>query len=181
MLIYRKRCESHIDVVDIEIFTLLNLPFQIASIFYYLCVVTLQYVAPILMCLYFALMYKTLGGYSWTHLFANNTNLNITNSDKCPVTEPIAPTTLGDPDFDDEPLESLDKTILESAKELQSSFHGLKAVSGTIRFLVFVSTSKVSIIFYFACRYSPPMCIVAYSDLRLGGHALCGLQHRRWE
>lgn len=40
-----------------------------ASIFYYLCVVTLQYVAPIIMCLYFALMYKTLGDYKWTDLY----------------------------------------------------------------------------------------------------------------
>jgi Predicted transmembrane protein 161AB len=39
---------------------------KITSIFYYLCVVTLQYTAPILMCLFLSLMYKTLGGYSWT-------------------------------------------------------------------------------------------------------------------
>lgn len=77
-------------------------------------------------------MYKTLGGYSWTDLFANNTNMNITNSYKCPAKDTIAPITLSDPDFDDEPLETLDKTILESAKELQSSFHGLKAVSDII-------------------------------------------------
>ncbi|KAG8237299.1 hypothetical protein J437_LFUL017058 [Ladona fulva] len=38
---------------------------KIAAVFYYLCVVTLQYVAPLLMCLFFMLMYKTLGGYSW--------------------------------------------------------------------------------------------------------------------
>lgn len=34
---------------------------QIASVFYYLCVVTLQYVAPIVLCLFLALMLKTLG------------------------------------------------------------------------------------------------------------------------
>lgn len=50
---------------------------QIASIFYYLCVVTLQYVAPIIMCLYFALMYKTLGGYRWSDIVYNaRTNLS---------------------------------------------------------------------------------------------------------
>lgn len=38
---------------------------KITSIFYYLCVVTLQYAAPIIMCLFLSLMYKTLGGYSW--------------------------------------------------------------------------------------------------------------------
>ncbi|XP_026680380.1 transmembrane protein 161B-like [Diaphorina citri] len=34
---------------------------KIAAVFYYLCVVTLQYVAPLLMCLFFTLMYKSLG------------------------------------------------------------------------------------------------------------------------
>lgn len=34
---------------------------QIASVFYYLCVVTLQYVAPIVLCLFLSLMFKTLG------------------------------------------------------------------------------------------------------------------------
>ncbi|CAG9839530.1 unnamed protein product [Diabrotica balteata] len=39
---------------------------QIAAVFYYLCVVTLQYVAPIVLCSFFTLMYKTLGEYQWT-------------------------------------------------------------------------------------------------------------------
>jgi hypothetical protein len=39
---------------------------KITSIFYYLCVVVLQYTAPILMCLFLSFMYKTLGGYSWS-------------------------------------------------------------------------------------------------------------------
>lgn len=106
-------------------------PFQIASIFYYLCVVTLQYVAPILMCLYFALMYKTLGGYSWTDLFGN-----VTANATCPIQSSkestAIPITVRDDSFDSfdtEEAMSLDKTILDSAKELQSSFHGLKAVS----------------------------------------------------
>lgn len=34
---------------------------QIAAVFYYLCVVTLQFVAPLMICLFFTLMYKTLG------------------------------------------------------------------------------------------------------------------------
>lgn len=47
---------------------ILNTEFQrkVTSIFYYLCVVTLQYAAPIIMCLFLSFMYKTLGGYSWT-------------------------------------------------------------------------------------------------------------------
>lgn len=35
--------------------------FQIAAVFYYLCAVTLQYLAPIIICLFFTFMYKTLG------------------------------------------------------------------------------------------------------------------------
>lgn len=88
--------------------------------------VTLQYVAPILMCLYFALMYKTLGGYNWTDLFSNSTS-NVTIP--VPQKESIVMTPLDDDGFPDDQIESLDKTILESAKELQSSFHGLKAVN----------------------------------------------------
>ena len=33
--------------------------------FYYLCVVTLQYVAPMVLILYLSFLYKTLGGGSW--------------------------------------------------------------------------------------------------------------------
>lgn len=76
-------------------------------------------------------MYKTLGGYNWTDLFINATT-NATNIS--PLKEPLIMSTLadtgfGDVGFGDEPIESLDKTIFDSAKELQSSFHGLKAVS----------------------------------------------------
>ncbi|ETN58074.1 transmembrane protein 161B [Anopheles darlingi] len=46
--------------------TNIELQKKISSIFYYLCVVTLQYVAPILMCLFFAFMYKTLGDFTWS-------------------------------------------------------------------------------------------------------------------
>ena len=41
-----------------------------ARIFYYLCVVTLQYVAPMILVLYLALMYKTMGGGTWTGMMA---------------------------------------------------------------------------------------------------------------
>lgn len=98
--------------------------------------VTLQYVAPILMCLYFALMYKTLGGYNWSDLFVA---LPQNNTEKCSASTeaPILATTLGDANFDasfdaafdDQQFDTLDKSILASAKDLQLSFHGLKAVS----------------------------------------------------
>jgi hypothetical protein len=43
----------------------------IARVFYYLCVITLQYVAPMTMILFLSLMYKTMGGGSWTGLWAD--------------------------------------------------------------------------------------------------------------
>lgn len=72
-------------------------------------------------------MYKTLGGYNWSDLFVNGTTENLNQT--CPLTQPIVTTPAPDDDFFDEPTESLDKSILESAKDLQSSFQGLKAVS----------------------------------------------------
>lgn len=56
---------------------------KIASIFYYLCVVTLQYVAPIILCLYVALMYKTLGGYRWTDLYRWTHAASGVSHDEC--------------------------------------------------------------------------------------------------
>lgn len=89
-------------------------PFQIASIFYYLCVVTLQYVAPIIMCMYFALMYKTLGGYKWTDLYRTA----VLPDDECSMNDFHPPVT--------ESIE--DDDILATAK---MSLKGLKSVNGT--------------------------------------------------
>lgn len=134
--------------------------FQIASIFYYLCVVTLQYVAPILMCLYFALMYKTLGGYSWADLFKNVT-VNATGNAVESIKETAIPLSLVDHDFDTDENPSLDKTILDSAKELQSSFHGLKAV----RFLSFIEFSTI----FFCTNFK----YLIYHQKNIGFHYGC--------
>ncbi|CAH2991521.1 unnamed protein product [Chilo suppressalis] len=48
--------------------TNVDLQKKIASVFYYLCVVALQYICPLVMGVYLTLMYKTLGGYSWSSL-----------------------------------------------------------------------------------------------------------------
>lgn len=55
-----------------------NIEFQkkVAAVFYYLCVVTLQYVAPLIMCLYITFMYKTLSEYQWSWLFSSTSSLN---------------------------------------------------------------------------------------------------------
>ena len=44
----------------------LELQRKVVRVFYYLCVVTLQYTAPMILILYLTFLYKTLGGGSWT-------------------------------------------------------------------------------------------------------------------
>lgn len=44
---------------------------QVAGIFYYLCIVAVQYVAPCLICLHCCFMYKTLGRYNLIFLPTN--------------------------------------------------------------------------------------------------------------
>uniref|UniRef100_A0A1E1W3Z2 Transmembrane protein 161B n=2 Tax=Pectinophora gossypiella TaxID=13191 RepID=A0A1E1W3Z2_PECGO len=68
---YLDMAQRRLDVQKKEAGRITNIDLQkkIASVFYYLCVVALQYICPIVMCLYLTLMYKTLGGYSWTSLF----------------------------------------------------------------------------------------------------------------
>lgn len=76
-------------------------------------------------------MYKTLGGYNWSDLFLAMPG-NSTEKCALPTVAPIQATPLATGEFDaftDEQFDTLDKSILASAKELQLSFHGLKAVS----------------------------------------------------
>lgn len=54
-------CIYTVPVHLITCYTVTVSTLQIASVFYYLCVVTLQYVAPIILCLFLSLMFKTLG------------------------------------------------------------------------------------------------------------------------
>jgi len=46
----------------------------IARVFYYLCVVTLQYITPLFICLFMTLLMKNLGDYSWSSYVGNNPN-----------------------------------------------------------------------------------------------------------
>ncbi|XP_043461883.1 transmembrane protein 161B [Leptopilina heterotoma] len=88
---------------------------KIAAVFYYLCVVAIQYIAPLMMCLFFTLMYKTLGGYTWEGLYKG------VNLDECPIDEsPMIPSTITSDDSE--------KTVAESAQELQLAFSSLKQI-----------------------------------------------------
>jgi len=54
----------------------------VARVFYYLCVVSLQYVTPIIIIVYLTLLYKTLGEGSWT------ANSSTSDPEECSVTPP---------------------------------------------------------------------------------------------
>lgn len=92
---------------------------KISSIFYYLCVVTLQYVAPILMCLFLALMYKTLGEFEWTAPFKALPNA----TDECSINEPPSP-----PKMHLDSVGAAEEGILDTAKTLQLSWQNIKNI-----------------------------------------------------
>jgi len=64
---YLNMAQNRIDELKKEAGKISNVELQrkVAIIFYYLCVVGLQYVAPIALGVGFTLMNKTLGGYGW--------------------------------------------------------------------------------------------------------------------
>ncbi|XP_030565939.1 transmembrane protein 161B [Drosophila novamexicana] len=100
-----------------------NVEFQkkISSIFYYLCVVTLQFAAPLILCLYLTLMYKSLGGFTWTGIFKETAVLQH----ECAADGELATTPK------DTNVEEAEFNILESAQSLQASFASLKNVFST--------------------------------------------------
>nr|CAG4644709.1 EOG090X04CK [Leptodora kindtii] len=64
---YLNMAQDRLETLKKEAGRISNIELQrkVAIIFYYLCVVGLQYVAPIILCLGFTFMNKTLGGYGW--------------------------------------------------------------------------------------------------------------------
>ncbi|KAL2092367.1 hypothetical protein ACEWY4_012165 [Coilia grayii] len=70
---------------------------MVARVFYYLCVIALQYVAPLVMLLHTTLLLKTLGGHSWGVYPEEDQPCPLhVNSEAAAVTEaPAAPTVTG--------------------------------------------------------------------------------------
>ncbi|XP_059154541.1 transmembrane protein 161B-like [Physella acuta] len=58
----------------------------VARVFYYLCVVAIQYAAPILLILFTTFLLKTLGGFSWSSLFGETAE-EFFNGGTKPVTK----------------------------------------------------------------------------------------------
>ncbi|KAH8363881.1 hypothetical protein KR084_000223, partial [Drosophila pseudotakahashii] len=115
---------AHDKILDLrkEAGRITNVEFKqkISSIFYYLCVVTLQFAAPLILCLYLTLMYKSLGGFSWAGIFRESGVLQheCAAGDMEPVGGVVSQ---AEGDFN----------ILESAQSLQASFSSLKNVFST--------------------------------------------------
>ncbi|XP_064469449.1 transmembrane protein 161B-like [Ornithodoros turicata] len=60
--------------------TNIELQKKVARVFYYLCVVALQYMTPLLTCAFTACLLKTLGEYSWTSYLWPTAAANATSS-----------------------------------------------------------------------------------------------------
>lgn len=60
---YLNMANSRVEDIKKEAGRITNVDLQkrIAAVFYYLCVVALQYSAPVLICLFLTFIYKTLG------------------------------------------------------------------------------------------------------------------------
>ncbi|KAH0948336.1 hypothetical protein HN011_007668 [Eciton burchellii] len=87
--------------------TNVDLQKKIAAVYYYLCVVALQFVVPIIICLFFTFLYKTLGGFTWEGI------LKGTLEDVCPADDllnSISSTTNSD---------NTDRTVVQTTEELQ--------------------------------------------------------------
>ncbi|XP_017466645.1 PREDICTED: transmembrane protein 161B [Rhagoletis zephyria] len=79
---------AHDKIMDLrkEAGRITNVEYQktISSIFYYLCVVTLQFAAPLLLCLYLTLMYKSLGEFTWSGILRASTSVC---TDMCAISD----------------------------------------------------------------------------------------------
>lgn len=94
---------------------------KIARVFYYLCVVTLQYIAPVILCLFLSLMFKTLGGLSWGALLGR-----VNEPEECGLL----------PDSENERVATIPtlqdaETVMEATKILTIGMEELKKVFTT--------------------------------------------------
>ncbi|GBP50413.1 Transmembrane protein 161B [Eumeta japonica] len=114
---YLDMAQRRLDIMNNEAGRITNIDLQkkITSVFYYLCVVALQYICPIVMCLFLTFMYKTLGGYTWTGLFYESQSVS---------NETITKVNILNVGSESE----AEATIKESAQQFQLAFENLKMV-----------------------------------------------------
>ncbi|KAG5320817.1 T161B protein, partial [Pseudoatta argentina] len=113
--------------------TNVDLQKKIAAVYYYLCVVALQFVVPIIICLFFTFLYKTLvylrniyiyfliisGGFTWEGI------LKGTLEEECPADE--LPKSLSSTVN----IDNIDKTVIQTAEEVQLALGSLKQIFTT--------------------------------------------------
>nr|XP_012153345.1 PREDICTED: transmembrane protein 161B isoform X1 [Megachile rotundata] len=104
--------------------TNVDLQKKIAAVFYYLCVVALQFIVPLIICLFFTFMYKTLvfllGGYTWVDLFKGSA------FEECPANQP--PKSISNTINSDDDNE---KTVVQTAQDFQLALSSLKQIFTT--------------------------------------------------
>ena len=79
----------------------LELQKKVAHVFYYLCVVAIQYLAPTFLLLFLTLLLKVMGDYSWADLFGESFTNNFSSyqhqtfiNDSVPTATTEMPTTM---------------------------------------------------------------------------------------
>jgi len=85
----------------------LDLQRRVIRVFYYLCVVTLQYTAPMILILYLSFLYKTLGGGSWEGISSSVTQ-EAENStcgiEECSISDDFKDIDVADTDISDKEI-----------------------------------------------------------------------------
>ncbi|XP_048769365.1 transmembrane protein 161B-like isoform X2 [Ostrea edulis] len=81
----------------------------IARIFYYLCVVTLQYLTPVILLLFLMFLQKTLGEYSWSSILGKDLEEYFTSLSKTTDSDSVI-------------TGSLNSTTIESISETAAQF-----------------------------------------------------------
>ncbi|GIY26478.1 transmembrane protein 161B [Caerostris darwini] len=115
---------------------------MVARVFYYLCVVTLQYLTPLMLCLFCTLLLKTLGDYKWSSYINVAESTEIANATAKMSSLPVS------------------SDILESSQQISLTLLSLKKVftpilyRGILGFMtwwlcaVWFSTSAIGLVYY---------------------------------
>ncbi|XP_035217802.1 transmembrane protein 161B-like isoform X2 [Stegodyphus dumicola] len=118
---------------------------MVARVFYYLCVVTLQYLTPLMLCLFSTLLLKTLGDYTWGSYFGTKSLMETTNNTLKTSALPVS------------------SDILESSQQFSLTLLSLKRVftpvlyRGILGFMtwwlcaVWFGTSAIGLVYYSYC------------------------------
>ena len=89
---------------------------MVARVFYVLCMVTLQYLIPVILLLFLAFLYKTLGEYSWSGIFGEEAENFVSSFTKTPTIATTADSSTGN------------ETIVDKAVQFSLTFSNLRKV-----------------------------------------------------